>query len=98
MSALLKLRPLGFVHVAMQQPWRIPSGFGRRMCLMAHAEENNKYQRPLTGAERKAKRADAHKLGKSIVTCQIGQRGLTESFLQSSADALRANELIKVMQ
>jgi len=54
------------------------------------------FQQPLSNAERKAKRADAQRMGKGIVTVQLGQKGLTETFLKGLADALAANELVKV--
>ena len=54
------------------------------------------FQKPLTSAERKAKRADSQRLGKALVTVQLGQRGLTDSFYEGLAGALAANELVKV--
>ena len=33
------------------------------------------YQRPLTNQERKAKRAEAQRLGRALVTVQVGQKG-----------------------
>ena len=53
-------------------------------------------QRPLTGAERKAKRAESQRLGKDIVLIQLGQKGMTPSFLEGVAAALAANELVKI--
>ncbi|PSC75879.1 putative RNA binding [Micractinium conductrix] len=54
------------------------------------------YQRPLTNQERKAKRAEAQRLGRALVTVQVGQKGLTDSFMDGLRAALLANELVKV--
>jgi len=54
------------------------------------------HQVPLSNAERAAKRADAQRLGKALVTVAVGQKGLTDTFLEGVATALAANELVKV--
>lgn len=54
------------------------------------------FQGPLTSAERKAKRADAQRLGKAIVLQQLGMKGITPAFVQGLCSALVANELVKV--
>jgi RNA-binding protein len=53
-------------------------------------------QQPLSNAEKKAKRAESQRLGKALVTVQLGKSGVTPSFLQGVADALNAHELVKV--
>jgi len=53
-------------------------------------------QQPLTGAERKAKRSESQRLGKAIKMQQLGQKGITPTFIESAASALVANEFIKV--
>lgn len=47
----------------------------------------------LTGSERKALKARAHKLGPVV---QIGAKGLTDDVVAEIARALKAHELIKV--
>ncbi|KAL4437759.1 hypothetical protein ABPG77_005671 [Micractinium sp. CCAP 211/92] len=54
------------------------------------------YQQPLTNQQRKAKRAEAQRLGRSICTVNLGQKGLTPQFLDGFRLAMAANELVKV--
>lgn len=51
---------------------------------------------PLSSADRKAKRAEAQRLGKSIVTVQLGQRGVTQSFLEGLYAALAVRGYVKI--
>jgi RNA-binding protein len=53
-------------------------------------------QQPLSSAEKKAKRSESQRLGKAIVLTQLGQKGITPAFIESTASALVANEFIKV--
>lgn len=54
------------------------------------------FQRPLSNAERKAKRAEAQRLGRRLCSVNLGQKGLTPAFLEGFRLALAANELVKV--
>ena len=54
------------------------------------------YQRALSNSERKAQRAAAQRLGRQICTLNLGQKGLSPSFLESFRLAVAANELVKV--
>jgi RNA-binding protein YhbY len=54
------------------------------------------HQRPLSNAERKAKRAEAQRLGRRLCSVNLGQKGLTPAFLEGFRLALAANELVKV--
>ncbi|PRW50947.1 RNA-binding [Chlorella sorokiniana] len=53
-------------------------------------------QRPLTNQERKAKRAEAQRLGRQLCTVNLGQKGMTPAFIEGFRLALAANELVKV--
>ncbi|KAL4443985.1 hypothetical protein ABPG75_011722 [Micractinium tetrahymenae] len=54
------------------------------------------YQQPLNSQQRKAKRAEAQRLGRSICMVNLGQQGLTPQFLEGFRLAIAANELVKV--
>ncbi len=53
-------------------------------------------QQPLTSAEKKAKRSDSQRLGKAIVSQNLGQKGITPAVIEGLASALVANEFLKV--
>lgn len=63
-----------------------------RLLVVAMAQK----QQPLTSAERKAKKAEAQRLGKALVSVNLGQKGMTTAFLQDMANAISRNELVKV--
>jgi RNA-binding protein YhbY len=98
--ALLPVSLLGFkTHIrnsVLQRPLCTQPERKHCMLLIAGAAKKEGYQRPLTSSERKAKRAESQRLGKALVTYQLGQRGLTPTFLQGVADALKAHGLCKV--
>ncbi|KAI3427170.1 hypothetical protein D9Q98_007107 [Chlorella vulgaris] len=54
------------------------------------------YQQPLSNSERKSKRGEAQRLGRELVTVNLGKNGLTPAFLDGFRTALTSNELIKV--
>lgn len=54
------------------------------------------WQQPLSSAERKAKRAEAQRMGRDIVTVNMGKNGISQNFIAGLAGALAANELVKV--
>ena len=53
-------------------------------------------QRQLTNAQRKELQAESQRLGKALVTVNLGKAGMTERFIQSLLDAQAANQLVKV--
>lgn len=53
-------------------------------------------QQPLSSGERKTLRSESQRLGKAIVTTQLGLKGMTPAFIESAASALIANGFIKV--
>lgn len=82
---------LGLQRQRLLQPLSLTPSVPRRLVVVSAG-----LQRPLTSAERKAKRAEAARLGKDLVAVTLGQKGLSPAFLQGLATALAANELIKV--
>jgi len=82
------------------QSWH---GFSRNVCASAGSSKGHidggkerLYQPELSSAERKAKRAQAHRMGKSLVTCNMGAKGITLAWLESLFATIRANQLVKV--
>ncbi|KAL4855272.1 hypothetical protein ACK3TF_004030 [Chlorella vulgaris] len=53
------------------------------------------YQQPLSNSERKSKRGEAQRLGRELVTVNLGKNGFTPAFLDGFRTALTSNELIK---
>ena len=75
----------------------------RNVCASAGGSKGSKdggterlYHPELSSAEKKAKRAQAHRMGKSLVTCNMGAKGITLAWLESLFGTLRANQLVKV--
>lgn len=54
------------------------------------------YHPELSSTERKAKRSQAHRMGKSLVICNMGAKGITLAWLESLFATIRANQLVKV--
>lgn len=80
------------VCVAMMPPQR------RTAVLVAASATRNPsggYQQPLSNSERKSKRGEAQRLGRELVTVNLGKNGLTPAFLDGFRTALTSNELIK---
>jgi len=58
----------------------------------------DRYQQPLSKVERNTKRTESQRLGKQLVTVQIGRQGITPNLIIALGDALAKNELVKVWQ
>ena len=57
---------------------------------------SDRYQRPLTKVEKNEKRAASQRLGRQLVTVQVGRQGITSNLVVALGDALARNELVKV--
>ena len=83
-----------------------PASLLRRTCYCArpflaarpHASHPlvDQHQQPLSKLERNAKRAESQRLGRQLVTVQIGRQGITPNLIVALGDALAKNELVKV--
>lgn len=70
---------------------------GRKPCVTVSAAGGKKgYQRELSSAEKSSKRTQSQKLGKDLVVVNLGQKGVTDSFLAGLYTALKANTMVKV--
>ena len=56
----------------------------------------DRYQQPLSKLERNTERTESQRLGKQLVTVQIGRQGITPNLIIALGDALAKNELVKV--
>lgn len=59
-----------------------------------HQDETKKYQPALSSKEKSLKRAESQRL--TLVTVNLGQKGLTDSFVEGLYAALEKNTLVKV--
>ena len=62
----------------------------------AGAPSTDRYQRQLSKVEKNAMRAASQRLGRQLVTVQIGRQGITPNLIQALGDAIARNELVKV--
>lgn len=93
----LALRPLPLPFAAMQglsigrQGLKTPTVVApsKRSAMITYASS-------LTGKEKRALRAFAHREAKAVPTCIVGDAGLTPAVVTSAADAIKTNELIRV--
>ena len=58
----------------------------------------DRHQQPLSKVERNTKRTESQRLGKQLVTVQIGRQGITPNLIIALGDAIAKNELVKVWQ
>ena len=65
---------------------------------LPHASSSpaDRCQRPLSKVEKNDMRAASQRLGRQLVTVQIGRQGITRNLIVALGDALARNELVKV--
>jgi hypothetical protein len=96
-ASLHTLRPRAAAVAALRRPTAaLAAAVGAAAAFTVRASNSGGHQRPLTNQERKARRAEAQRLGRDLCTVQLGQKGLSPTFLEGFRLAVASNELVKV--
>ena len=92
----IRPRPAAMAAALRRPAAALAAATGAAAAFTVRASNNGGHQRPLTNQERKARRAEAQRLGRDLCTVQLGQKGLSPTFLEGFRLAVASNELVKV--
>ena len=82
---------------SLLQPCHCTRPFAAALARASHPLVD-RHQQPLSKVERNSKRTESQRLGKQLVTVQIGRQGITPNLIIALGDAIAKNELVKVRQ